>query len=77
MKRFFIGFTSMLFIFGCQKSDSVVSNTATKSTLTNNTSTIDTISTISVIDASATQQTIYGFGGADIIDWTGDLTSAQ
>lgn len=77
MKRFFIGFTSMLFIFGCQKSDSVVSNTATKSTLTNNTSKIDTISTISVIDASATQQTIYGFGGADIIDWTGDLTSAQ
>jgi O-glycosyl hydrolase len=23
------------------------------------------------------QQTIYGFGGADIIDWTGDLTTSQ
>lgn len=29
------------------------------------------------IDAGTVQQTIFGFGGADIVDWTGDLTSAE
>jgi glucuronoarabinoxylan endo-1,4-beta-xylanase len=29
------------------------------------------------IDASTVQQSIKGFGGANILAWTGDLTSAQ
>jgi len=32
---------------------------------------------IAEINASTVQQTIKGFGGANIVAWTGDLTSAQ
>lgn len=63
----------MLFIFGCKKSDGIVETPPPVVKASG----IDTANATAVIDAGTTQQIIYGFGGADIIDWTGDLTSDQ
>lgn len=38
---------------------------------------VDTATATAVINADTVQQTIAGFGGADIVEWTGDLTSDQ
>ncbi len=56
--------------FGCRKS-------AANEPYSSNTIARIDISTVAVIDESRVQQYIYGFAGADIIDWTGDLTAAQ
>src|SRR5690349_2078465 len=36
-----------------------------------------TVSATATINAATVQQTIKGFGGANIVAWTGDLTSTQ
>ncbi len=71
MKRILISLGVLFFVFACKKHPS---NATSQNTPPSN---IDTISTPVVITASITQQTIYGFGGADIVDWTGDLTAGQ
>lgn len=38
---------------------------------------VDTATATAIINAATIQQTIFGFGGADIVDWTGDLTADQ
>ena len=71
MNKILLILTAAILCFGCKKQAANVpsqSNPAPK---------IDTSSSAVLIDASMAQQTIYGFGGADIIDWTGDLTAAQ
>ncbi|HEY5369047.1 MAG TPA: hypothetical protein VIJ75_08650 [Hanamia sp.] len=70
MKRILIILTTATFLFGCKK------QSGNEIPQTNPTPKVDT-STAVMIDASMIQQTIYGFGGADIIDWTGDLTTGQ
>lgn len=77
MKKFFIAFTAIALFLGCNKGGGVVADNKPVDPPVSTNSTIDTATNTAVINASTVQQTIYGFGGADIIDWTGDLTSAQ
>jgi len=71
MNRILFIFGAAILLFSCKK------QTANVTSQSNPTPKIDTSASAVVIDASMAQQTIYGFGGADIIDWTGDLTAAQ
>ena len=71
MKKILVILIAAILFFGCKKQGVNVTSQ------TNPTPKIDTSTSAVVIDANMTQQTIYGFGGADIIDWTGDLTPAQ
>ena len=71
MKRILPGIAVTFMVFGCKKQ---AGNTTSQRNLPSN---IDTVTTAMVINANMAQQTIYGFGGADIIDWTGDLTTSQ
>lgn len=71
MNRILLIFGAAILFFGCKKQAANVTSQP------NPIPKIDTSATAVVIDANIAQQTIYGFGGADIIDWTGDLTAAQ
>ena len=71
MKRILQSLTVSFLVFGCKKHSENASPTPTPA------SRIDTVTRAIVINANLAQQTIYGFGGADIIDWTGDLTASQ
>lgn len=71
MKRMLITLTAILLFFACKK------QVADVRSQTNTPHSADTLTTTVVINASMLQQTIDGFGGANIIDWTGDLTAAQ
>jgi len=58
-------------LIGCSKDDSNVQQTsAAQSSVAQSYATV-------VVDAATVQQTIKGFGGANIVGWTGDLTSSQ
>lgn len=70
MNRILIILTATILFFGCKKQSA-------NEPQPNPTPKIDTSANPVLINASVIQQTIYGFGGADIIDWTGDLTPAQ
>lgn len=59
----------MALLFGCKRQDNPVVSQPNPE--------VDTAATTAVISPDSVQQTIFGFGGADIIDWTGDLTSDQ
>ncbi len=71
MNRIFVSMSVSILLLGCKK------QTAGVTSQTNSSPKADTSATAAVIDASMAQQNINGFGGADIIDWTGDLTTAQ
>lgn len=68
MKRLFLISLIAMFLFSCQKKETHPKPPATPQ--------FDTVAA-ATIDAGTTQQTIFGFGGADIVDWTGDLTAAE
>lgn len=70
MNRILVILIAAILLFGCKKQAANIPPQTTPAP------TIDTLAT-AMIDANTTQQAIYGFGGADIIDWTGDLTPAQ
>ncbi|MEO7047782.1 MAG: hypothetical protein ABI091_20965 [Ferruginibacter sp.] len=70
MKRFLISLAVWFLFFGCKKQ---VANDALQP---NPTPKVDTSASV-IVNANSIQQTVFGFGGADIIDWTGDLTPAQ
>jgi glucuronoarabinoxylan endo-1,4-beta-xylanase len=56
---------TLLALASCSKKESVEQNSEA------------TLKGTATINASTVQQTIKGFGGANIVAWTGDLTSAQ
>jgi O-glycosyl hydrolase len=69
MKQIWIFGIIMLVGFGCKKQGSSELSTTHPASM-------DTAG-ITTIDAETVQQEIAGFGGADIIEWTGDLTADQ
>lgn len=68
MKKLFLISLIAMFLFSCQKKETHPKPPAPLQ--------LDTVAA-ATIDAGTTQQTIFGFGGADIVDWTGDLTTAE
>lgn len=70
MNRILLIFGAAILFFSCKK------QAANETPQTNPTIKVDTSAAV-LINANMNQQTIFGFGGADIIDWTGDLTTAQ
>lgn len=71
MNRILLSVAAAIVLFGCSKQTNIDNSQPDP------TPGIDTSATAVIINANTTQQTISGFGGADIIDWTGDLTSDQ
>jgi len=66
-----IAFISLILLFSdCKKGE-------TPSSSENKLSAVDTSETSIDVNVNQTQQVIYGFGGADIVEWTGDLTPDQ
>lgn len=74
IKRFFLIGLIMMLLCSCQKKG----NDPNPSVHPTSPATIqaDTVAAVT-IDAGTVQQTIFGFGGADIVDWTGDLKGVQ
>lgn len=70
MRTIVIGLATVVLFFGCKKGDDAAPPPAAVSQ-------VDTATATADVDAGTVQQTIAGFGGADIIDWTGDLTADQ
>lgn len=70
MRSIVIGLTIAVLLFSCKKSHDATPSTPPVSQ-------VDTAAASADVDAGTVQQTIAGFGGADIIDWTGDLTADQ
>lgn len=69
MKRILVMMAVTVLFFSCKKGE-VPSQPVT-------TPVVDSATTTAIINAATIQQTISGFGGADIVDWTGDLTADQ
>lgn len=69
MKLIWFFWIVILVGFGCKKQDS-------SELPTTHPAFMDTAN-VMTIDAGRVQQEIAGFGGADIIEWTGDLTADQ
>ncbi len=71
MQKILISLGFAFLFFSCKKQGDTVKPPATTPPQA------DTATATAIINADSVQQTIAGFGGADIIDWAGDLTSAQ
>jgi glucuronoarabinoxylan endo-1,4-beta-xylanase len=74
-KNLFRTFAVALLIAGCSTSEFENVNPDSANTKSQNTQLA--VQAVANIDASTVQQTIKGYGGANIVAWTGDLTSAQ
>lgn len=74
IKRFFLISLIAMFLFSCQKQGAHPNSPP--SSPPSVPPQADTVAA-ATIDAGTVQQTIFGFGGADIVDWTGDLTGGQ
>lgn len=70
MRSLLLGCVAILFCLGCEKGNS-------PSPPEQQTKHMDTIANTINVYPDSVLQTIYGFGGADIIEWTGDLTPDQ
>jgi len=62
------------FLGGCTSEQPTAPTTQTSIGTKGN---LKTVASTATINAGTVQQTIRGFGGANIVDWTGDMTSAQ
>jgi glucuronoarabinoxylan endo-1,4-beta-xylanase len=73
VRKSLTGLAAVFLLVSCKSKDDVVNPSPTTTT----SSDVDTAKATAIINADTVQQTIAGFGGADIIDWTGDLTADQ
>ncbi|UUF12450.1 MULTISPECIES: hypothetical protein [Flavobacterium] len=74
-KNLFRLFAVGMLTAGCSTSE--LDNVDQELTKTNSQKSVLAVQGTATIDASTLQQTIKGYGGANIVAWTGDLTSSQ